>query len=139
VFDPFRDYETAGYLRNFQGEKDLEIVKVAEHDLFKAQLPSAMQYLAGCKHIEYENFLKVHEILFSGLYPWAGQDRPLSCPIGTCPRGRSSSVTLSIAGGRSRTGFRTPKREGSLPLAQATSWACSPMATHSWTAMDARC
>ena len=34
MFDPFRDYETAGYLRNFQGEKDLEIVKVAEHDLF---------------------------------------------------------------------------------------------------------
>ncbi len=43
MFDPFKDFETAGYLRNFQGEKDLEIVKVAEHDLFKAQLPSAMR------------------------------------------------------------------------------------------------
>lgn len=80
MFDPFRDYETAGYLRNFQSEKDLEIVKVAEHDLFKAQLPSAMHYLAGCKRIEYENFLKIHEVLFSGLYPWAGQDRAAVMP-----------------------------------------------------------
>lgn len=80
MFDPFGDYETAGYLRNFQGEKDLEIVKVAEHDLFRAQLSSAMQYLSGCIRIDYENFLKVHEILFSGLYPWAGQDRAAVMP-----------------------------------------------------------
>ncbi len=80
MFDPFRDYSSAGYLRNFQAEKDLEIVKVAEHNLFKAQMPLAMQYLAGCKRIEYEHFLKVHEILFSGLYPWAGQDRATVMP-----------------------------------------------------------
>lgn len=29
MFDPFKDFETAGYLRNFEREKDLDIVKVA--------------------------------------------------------------------------------------------------------------
>jgi cell filamentation protein len=75
VFDPFGDYETAGYLRNHSGEKDLEIVKAAEHHLFKAQLPTAQKYLERRQRIEYPDFLKIHEILFSGLYPWAGQDR----------------------------------------------------------------
>lgn len=39
MFDPFGDFATEGYLRNFEKEKDLEIVKIAEHELFRAQLP----------------------------------------------------------------------------------------------------
>ena len=38
MFDPFGDYDSRGYLRNTAGEKDLEIIKIAEHELFRAQL-----------------------------------------------------------------------------------------------------
>lgn len=75
MFDPFGDFDTEGYLRNFDKEKDLEIVKIAEHELFRAQLPVALNFLAKKKRIEYSDFLKVHQILFEGLYPWAGKDR----------------------------------------------------------------
>ena len=30
MFDPFGDFATEGYLRNFDKEQDLEIVKIAE-------------------------------------------------------------------------------------------------------------
>lgn len=75
MFDPFGDFATAGYLRNFDGEKSLEIVKVAEHQLFRAQLNAALEFLANRKRITYADFLEVHRILFEGLYPWAGKDR----------------------------------------------------------------
>ena len=75
MFDPFGDFDTEGYLRNFDKEKDLEIVKIAEHELFRAQLPVALNFLAKKKRIEYSDFLNVHQILFEGLYPWAGKDR----------------------------------------------------------------
>lgn len=65
----------AGYLRNTGAEKDLDVVKAAEHVLFRAQLPAALDYLSRCGRIKYEDFLNVHRILFSGLYPWAGLDR----------------------------------------------------------------
>ncbi|MFZ2986745.1 Fic/DOC family protein [Ideonella sp.] len=80
MFDPFGDYADAGYLRNHIGEKDLELVKVAEHELFRAQLPRALSYLVSCKRIGYHDFLEVHRILFDGLYPWAGQDRAQVLP-----------------------------------------------------------
>ncbi len=41
MFDPFGDYDLRGYLHNTAGEKDLEIIKIAEHELFHAQLPVA--------------------------------------------------------------------------------------------------
>lgn len=75
MFDPFGDFDTAGYLRNFEQEKNLRIVKIAEHELFRAQLPAALDYLSTRKRIEYQDFLEVHHILFKGLYPWAGKDR----------------------------------------------------------------
>ena len=64
MFDPFGDYASRGYLRNTAGEKDLEIIKIAEHELFRAQLPSALDFLAQCKRIEYADFLEVHHIYF---------------------------------------------------------------------------
>lgn len=79
-FDPFGDFELTGYLRNSQGEKDLGIIKVLEHQLFRAQLPKALDFLATRRRIDYEDFLKVHEILFKDLYPWAGQDRAETLP-----------------------------------------------------------
>lgn len=45
MFDPFGDFETTGYLRNTSAEKDLTVVKAAEHTLFRAQLPEALAFL----------------------------------------------------------------------------------------------
>lgn len=87
MFDPFGDFEVAGYLRNTQKEKDLALVKIAEHALFRAQLPVALNYLANCERIEYDNFLNVHKILFSGLYPWAGKDRSELLPESAVSKG----------------------------------------------------
>lgn len=80
MFDPFGDYEAVGYLRNHAGEKDLELIKIAEHQLFRAQLPKALKYLEQAAHIDYAAFLRVHQILFEGLYPWAGMDRATVAP-----------------------------------------------------------
>lgn len=80
MFDPFRDFDTAGYLRNTAGEKNPDIVKRLEHDVFSANLPDAIDFLLQCKTITYEDFLRVHAILFGDLYPWAGQDRAQTAP-----------------------------------------------------------
>ena len=87
MFDPFDDFATAGYLRNYDQEKDLEIVKIAEHQLFRAQLPVALDFLARKKRIDYADFLEVHRILFSGLYPWAGKDRAEVLPASAVKKG----------------------------------------------------
>lgn len=79
-FDPFGDFATAGYLRNSQREKDPQIIKVLEHQLYRTMLPKALDYLAGVRRIDYKAFLQVHRILFEGLYPWAGQDRAHTMP-----------------------------------------------------------
>ncbi len=89
MFDPFRDFDTAGYLRNVEGEKDLDIVKVIEHELFRANLPEAVSYLGRQKNLTYRNFLKVHHILFQGFYPWAGQDRATTAPESSINKGET--------------------------------------------------
>ena len=76
MFDPFGDFESAGYLRNVECLKDPAEVKVQEHLFFEANLEEALGYLAGIRgHIGYANFLQVHRVLFGEFYPWAGQDR----------------------------------------------------------------
>ncbi|MGS1117440.1 Fic/DOC family protein [Castellaniella sp. UC4442_H9] len=80
MFDPFGDFETAGYLRNSQRVKDQSIIKILEHERYRTQLPKAVDFLASVKHISYQDFLHVHKILFSDLYPWAGQDRAHTMP-----------------------------------------------------------
>ncbi len=87
MFDPFSDYASHGYLRNTAREKDLEIIKIAEHELFRAQLPIALDFLAQCKRIEYSDFLEVHRILFLALYPWAGEDRNTVLPDRSISKG----------------------------------------------------
>jgi cell filamentation protein len=87
MFDPFGDYASRGYLRNSVGEKDLELIKIAEHELFRAQLPTALDFLAQSKRIEYSDFLEVHRILFSALYPWAGKDRNMVLPDRSISKG----------------------------------------------------
>lgn len=87
MFDPFHDFDTAGYLRNFDREKSLDIVKVVEHELFRANLLEAAAHLSGCQSIRYLDFLQVHRILFSGFYPWAGMDRADTAPNSAINKG----------------------------------------------------
>lgn len=76
MFDPFGDFESAGYLRNIEGLKDAREVKIQEHLFFEANLEEALAFLASIRgRIGYRDFLRVHAILFSDFYPWAGQDR----------------------------------------------------------------
>ncbi|MBX8608487.1 Fic family protein [Pseudomonas cichorii] len=80
MFDPFKDFEDRGYLRNYEGEKDPNIVKRLEHSFFTANLSDAMTYLTSRRVIGYRDFLEVHRILFGDFYPWAGQDRMMVAP-----------------------------------------------------------
>ena len=74
-FDPFGDFETAGYLQNSLGLKDPNEVKESEHLSFEASIEDALGYLAKKKPVTFQTVLEVHKILFSGFYHWAGKDR----------------------------------------------------------------
>jgi cell filamentation protein len=80
VFDPFKDFDERGYLRNLYTEKDPQIVQELEHQLFRAGLDEALAFLATRRTVAYAEFLEVHRILFSAFYPWAGQDRAATAP-----------------------------------------------------------
>lgn len=75
VFDPFSDFETNGYLQNKFQEKDTNVIRELEHTMFRAGLDDALRYLSTKKELTYGDFLEVHRILFSEIYPWAGKDR----------------------------------------------------------------
>jgi hypothetical protein len=49
TFGPFGDFATEGYLRNFEKEKDLAIVKRAENASFTTGLDEAFASLAKAK------------------------------------------------------------------------------------------
>ncbi|RAM64195.1 cell filamentation protein [Herbaspirillum rubrisubalbicans] len=76
MFDPFGDFQSAGYLRNIEGLKDGDEIKVQEHLFFEANLETALDYLENVRGpLRYEHFMRVHRLLFGEFYPWAGQDR----------------------------------------------------------------
>ncbi|EPC5390717.1 Fic family protein [Serratia liquefaciens] len=75
IFDPFGDCDAAGYLQNTLHLKESAEIKKSEHLSFELSIEDALSYLAQTKHINYSSVLKVHEILFSDFYPWAGKDR----------------------------------------------------------------
>ncbi len=106
MFDPFKDFDTAGYLRNFDGEKNLDIVKVVEHELFRANLPDAVDYLSHAKAITYQDFLHVHRLLFQGFYPWAGQDRATTAPESAIHKGQALFAHPSDAARAVNEGLR---------------------------------
>jgi len=87
TFDPFGDFATEGYLRNFEKEKDLAIVKRAENASFTTGLDEAFAYLARSRMLTYNDVLKTHDILFGAVYPWAGQDRTQTAPKLTIKKG----------------------------------------------------
>ena len=47
MFDPFGDFETRGYLQNFEGLKRMDEVKVLEHTFFEANLEDAFESRLG--------------------------------------------------------------------------------------------
>ncbi|EPF13862.1 cell filamentation protein Fic [Cedecea davisae] len=75
TFDPFGDFTKAGYLQNALQLKEPDEVKRAEHLVFELSIEDALAYLAETEVVSYSSILKVHEILFSDFYPWAGKDR----------------------------------------------------------------
>src|SRR5665647_809474 len=87
TFDPFGDFATEGYLRNFEKEKDVAIVKRAENASFTTGLDEAFAYLAKSKLLTYGDVLATHGILFGAIYPWAGQDRSQTTPKLTIKKG----------------------------------------------------
>ena len=80
MFDPFNDFAEAGYLRNVRKDKDRVVIKHMEHNLFRANLKEAFDYLSRRVIIEYADFLEVHRVLFGDYYPWAGKDRLATAP-----------------------------------------------------------
>ena len=80
TFDPFHYFETRGYLRNFDGEKDLKKMKFIEHASFLAKLDLALDQLSRIERLSYQNVLDTHKTLFKDVYPWAGQDRAQTAP-----------------------------------------------------------
>lgn len=80
TFDPFGDFATKGYLRNVEKEKDLDIVKRLEHASFATGLEEAFTALRNSRDFSYSSVLRTHAILFSAVYPWAGQDRLAIAP-----------------------------------------------------------
>ena len=87
MFDPFKDFATAGYLRNVRKTKDEKLVKHMEHAIFVDAAPAALAYLSGRDLVAYGDFLEVHRILFSEFYPWAGQDRATTTPDSAVKKG----------------------------------------------------
>jgi cell filamentation protein len=78
TFDPFDDFDSRGYLRNFASLKDISKVKDLEYASFQGNLSRAINALADIDFIEYKHVLAIHKTLFGDVYPWAGQDRLLT-------------------------------------------------------------
>jgi len=86
IFDPFGDYEQAGYLRNYFQIKDRNDLAQVEFNNYRTVLADALEYLEGCD-LHYADILQVHRILFTAIYPWAGQDRFVTAPSIAVGRG----------------------------------------------------
>lgn len=76
MFDPFDDFETAGYLRNVFKLKDPAQIKKMEHLAFESSLEDAISLLSSCRHITYQTLLELHHLLFADFYPWLVRTAP---------------------------------------------------------------
>jgi cell filamentation protein len=87
TFDPFGDFESRGYLRNVEQEKDLDIVRRLEHVSFTTGLDDVFKQLSEVQQLSYKNVLDTHKTLFEAVYPWAGEDRARNAPDLAVSRG----------------------------------------------------
>jgi cell filamentation protein, protein adenylyltransferase len=85
--DPFGDFESRGYLRNIEQEKNLDIVRRLEHVSFTTGLDEALKKLSEAKQLSYKDVLGTHKTLFEAVYPWAGEDRAHNAPALAVSRG----------------------------------------------------
>ena len=93
LFDPFGDFDTAGYLQNAKGYKTASAVKRFEHSMHAAALPAAIAALQKRKRLAYKDILDTHRRLFGEVYPtWAGKDRLTTLPDRNIHKG---SVTFA--------------------------------------------
>ncbi len=104
MFDPFKDFEAQGYLRNRFQEKDFRIIKQIEHEVFLRNAPVAQRQLQTKDVLTYDDFLETHRILFSEFYPWAGKDRAATSPESGVKKGEThfahpSSSRLAVEQG----------------------------------------
>lgn len=88
TFDPFDDFDSRGYLRNFFGEKDPAIIKRLEHSAFMTGVSEAFKALSTVQKISYQEVLLTHKRLFGNVYPWAGEDRVKTAPDIAVSKGR---------------------------------------------------
>lgn len=79
TFDPFGDFAERGYLRNHFGIRDRTELSQVEYTNYRTVLPEALSYLEA-SGLAYDDILQVHKILFSAIYPWAGEDRSDTAP-----------------------------------------------------------
>lgn len=79
-FDPFGDFATAGYLRNFPGYGTGR--HLSDHERMACMLfaSEAAAHLKHMRRLAYSDVLKTHETLFGNVYPWAGRDRLETAP-----------------------------------------------------------
>lgn len=75
TFDPFGDFATRGYLRNFAKAKDSGIVQRLLHNSFLTGIEAALDHLKAQPSLSYVDVLQTHKTLFEGVFPWAGEDR----------------------------------------------------------------
>ena len=112
MFDPFGDFAVAGYLRNVAAEQDLEIVKAVEHELFRAQIPAALDVLARRRRIEYADFLggcsrpRTYRVSVASAHRWTLQP---NAPIPVWPS--DTRPTRNVAGiGSTNSTSKAPPR-----------------------------
>jgi cell filamentation protein len=117
TFDPFGDFDSLGYLRNFPGFKDISQVKALEHASFQINIDRAINTLATVDLIEYKHVLEIHKTLFGDVYPWAGQDRSVTAPginiskagynptFGESPNTRSIKAAISTSCANNRATY----------------------------------
>jgi len=80
ILDPFGDHESAGYLRNVYGVKDLELIGHLETAVFQQEVLRTVRFLRRVQTLQYEHLLETHRQFFHSLYPWAGEDRSITAP-----------------------------------------------------------
>lgn len=54
TFDPFRDFDSRGHLRNFFESKDVQEIKALEYSFFQINVERAINRLAAIDFIEYK-------------------------------------------------------------------------------------
>lgn len=97
VFDPFLTYHKSGYLNNKFCIYSMENIKELEHFHFLMNFQDALDYLLSVAHQDYDwrTIAQVHRILFSHLYPWAGELHDNLCPDLVISKGR---ITFAYPG-----------------------------------------